>query len=103
MQIIIRIFTIMEITEIKVDTEKNIIIYNDVNVNYPIDKFTSKLLAIVSSWEEKMINHSVFDGESYEVKIKQNNIVTSYIGKNKFPENYELFKDLISEVKNGRY
>lgn len=78
-----------------IDSEKNEAKLNGKAKEMDIEKFTSKLLTIVSSWEEKMINPFVLDGLEYSVEIEKDGKNYKYEGKNSFPDNFEEFAALI--------
>jgi len=83
---------------IKIDDEKSIFLVNEEKKEVDIEKFIMRLQIIVASWELIMVNHSILDGIWYEIDIKAGNKVRKYIGKNKFPSNYDKFIELINEV-----
>lgn len=101
MQILIKISTLNKIIDILVDTNKNVCMLGNKKINIDTKLFATRLIAITSSWEEKMIDNSIIDGEEYSVIVKENTTQQKYVGKNKFPKNYYLFKNLISGVVNG--
>ena len=82
------------------DINKSCIV-NDKKKNINVDMFASKLLRIVSSWEEVYENPYIIDGLSYEVKIEKDGKTYNYYGKNDFPKNFHQFTELLSEVLDG--
>ena len=101
MQISIKISTLNKIIDILVDTNKDVCLLGFKKVKINTQLFAFKLVSITSSWKEQMIDNSIIDGEEYSVIIKENNLEKKYTGKNNFPANYRMFKDLIKEVVNA--
>lgn len=70
---------------------------NGKKIKLDIDKFASKVLSIVSSWEKRMVNEFIMDGQEYKVKIEKEDKTYEYYGKNKYPENFREFSKLLQE------
>lgn len=102
MEINIHIISSSNITKIFLNTEQNIFLVNNNKSNIDISTFVSKLLSIVSNWEENLINYSLIDSEYYEISIKENDIQKKYVGNSLMAKNYHVFKNLISEVENAQ-
>ncbi len=99
MKITVSVFNMYNSRYLVLDDEKNEATFNGQKVNIDIKPFASRLLAIVSSWDERMVNEMVLDGESYFVKIEKDGKVYTYEGRNKFPVNYRDFVGLLRENK----
>ena len=102
MQIIIKVRNLHEAIDIAADTDKNVLYIGSKKREQDVSRFVLRLLAIVSSWPEKLSNQSIVGGESYSVSIKENEKEKHYVGTNDFPANYYEFKTLIGEVLNAR-
>ena len=69
MQISIILTNLRGNTKILLDDEKKSCTVNGEEKNVNVDKVASRLLRIVSSWEDSYINPLIIDGLTYEVKI----------------------------------
>ena len=49
--------------------EKNEAMLGGKPIQLEVAPFASRLLTIVSSWEERMVNDFIIDGEEYSVKM----------------------------------
>lgn len=98
MQILITVADMAESVNIKIDNQKGLFIVNGNPKQIDIDNFVMRFQAIVASWPSIMIDNSVLDGGWYEVKIRVDNDVRKFKGKNAFPTNYYEFIQLIDEV-----
>lgn len=95
MKITVTLQNLTKFVNLEIDDRKNEAKLNGEKIELDIPKFASKLLTIVSSWEEKMVNYFIIDGESYTVKIEKDGKVYNYEGRNKFPQNYRDFTTLL--------
>ena len=98
MKIVIKISNLITSLNIQVDDEKGMFLLNNKAIDVDIEKFVSSLTTILASWQQKMVDESVIDGEEYSVKLRIGTKTRTYIGKNKFPSNYRDFKKLIEGV-----
>lgn len=98
MQIVIRLGSMSQNLNIKVDDEKSIFLLNGKPKDVDIDKFVMRLQVIIASWDLMMVNNSIVDGSWYQIDIKLGNKTRKYVGKNAFPLNYDEFINLINEV-----
>ena len=94
-------FKIKEINII-VDSTSGIVRLNDNVVDFDAQKFIAEINDIVLSWKPKMINDRVLDGSWYSVKIQDGISKKVFIGRNKYPANYNRFLELIDCVKNAQ-
>ena len=97
MKITVSVFNMYKSRYIVLDDEKNEATFNGKKVELDIPPFASKLLTIISSWDNRMVNDMVLDGESYSVKVEKDGKVYNYEGRNKFPLNYRDFIDLLRD------
>ena len=93
-------YTIYKKVNIKVDVDKNLVIVNNNTSDADAKSLSKKILQIVSSWKEDMINKDVLDGLNYYVNIQKDKKITKYEGANLFPENFDKFFKLIQEVES---
>lgn len=101
MQIKISLKSIKSKREIFLDDEKKIFLVDSQPKDININKFASKLLRIVSSWEERYDNDlNVIDGLIYEINITKDDKNYNFYGENKYPKNFYEFSSLINEVLN---
>lgn len=101
MQILIKVRSLQEIIDIGVETGTNSLYIGSKKYNKDVSNFVLRLLSIIRSWPENLLNPAVVGGESYTVSIREGEKEKRYVGVNEFPENYHEFKKLISEVLNG--
>lgn len=102
MKILINVQDMHNNLEIRVDYDNNKMFINDQICSYDARVFAARLVAITYDWPERLEDAKVFDGERYSIKIQHNHKITEKVGINKFPDNYVLFKVLLSEVDNVR-
>ncbi len=95
MKITVSIFNMYNSKYLVLDDEKNEATFNGKKIDLDIPPFASRLLTIISSWDHKMINDMILDGESYYVKVEKDGKVYTYEGRNKFPINYRDFVELL--------
>lgn len=95
MKIAVKIFTLTNSTYLTLNDETNEVKLNGKKINLEIAPFANRLLSIVSSWQERMINPMILDGIQYSVTIEKNGKTKSYEGRNKFPDNYREFMMLL--------
>lgn len=84
--------------EIIADEAKDAITCNGKFAAHGASKFISRLLSITGSWPEESIDNKVLDGENYEVKIFFEDETRVHKGYGRYPNKYNEFKELISEV-----
>lgn len=97
MKIIINKKSFKENSTIIIDDVKKIVKYN--NKEKPIKN--SSLLEIfnfISSWEKSCIKNSIIDGCTYTIEIELNNIKETLIFKNKYPDNFGDFLEILKEI-----
>ena len=99
MKILVNWATMKKVARLEINTTTNQSILNGENFSLDIQNFSKKLIKIVSSWEKEMINPYGHDGISYSVWIKDGDINLKYVGKNKFPNNFSEFLNLLEEAK----
>ncbi len=97
MKITITLSGLSNFTQLIIDDQKQEAKLNRTKINLNIDDFSSKILSIVSSWDKRMVNEFVLDGQEYMVRIEKNNKVYDYYGRNKYPDNYREFITLLKE------
>ncbi len=95
MKITVTVFNMYKSRHLTLDDEKNEAVFNGKKIELDVPPFASRLLAIVSSWDNRMVNNMILDGESYNVKIEKDGKVYNYEGRNKFPANYRDFVELM--------
>ncbi len=99
MKILVNWATMKKVARLEINTATNQSILNGENFSLDIQNFSKKLIKIVSSWEKEMINPYGRDGISYSVWIKDGDINLKFVGKNKFPNNFSEFLNLLEEAK----
>lgn len=95
MKILVTLTNLYNSIALKLDCEKNEATLNGKQIKLNVPIFSSKLLSIVSSWDNKMINDMVLDGISYSVEINKDGKRYKYEGRNDFPDNYNEFISLL--------
>ena len=100
MQITIKLQNLKGETKIELDDEKRTFTINGKEKNVDVDRFASRLLRIVSSWEEKYENDRIIDGLTYEIEILKDGENYNFYGRNSFPKNFYQFDMLLNEVLN---
>jgi len=98
MQIKIDLFSPTKFDKIYLNTTIKKFTFNDIPCLYNLEFFVTTLLNIISSWPEES-TACVFDTENYSIRIKENDQIKSYFGNFNYPQNYNLFKDLLEEAK----
>jgi len=83
---------------LKIDYNNKTALFNNKTINIDTDYFSSKILQIVSSWDNKMINPKIVDGMKYSVAIQKDGKKYNYIGENKFPNNFNELLKLLKEA-----
>lgn len=100
MKILLGLTTINKTMNLKIDRNTHEAWLNNQPFELDIDNFSRKILRIISSWEEKMINKKTLDGISYFVYVQMDDGKKyKYDGKNKFPKNFDEFIKALSETK----
>ena len=92
--------TMSESTTIKLDFTNNKVFLNNKPIKMEAKRLCRQIVSTVSSWENEMTDNSTLDGVEYYVKIQKDKKIYSYVGANKFPDNFNDFLTLICEVKN---
>lgn len=95
MKITVTIRNLSQQVYLTLNDEKNEAILGGKPIQLEVAPFASRLLTIVSSWEERMVNDFIIDGEEYSVKIEKDGKNYLYEGRNKFPKNYRDFINLL--------
>ena len=88
-----------ELKEIMFDTDAEELFLNGVKKDIDVDDFAIRFLLIVSSWDEKMVDEEILDGDSYHIIIKEDQLKKEYFIQNEYPESFNDFIDLIGEIK----
>ena len=88
-----------ELKEIMFDTDAEELFLNGVKKDIDVDDFAIRFLLIVSSWDEKMVDEEILDGDSYHIIIKEDQLKKEYFIQNESPESFNDFIDLIGEIK----
>ena len=86
---------------IDADSDNGVVKLNDNIISFDANEFINKLQDIVKSWEPQMVNPRILDGSWYSVKIQDGISEKIFVGRNKFPANYNSFLELIDGVKNA--
>ncbi len=97
MKITIIMSSMTHFTQLIIDDKTKEAKLNGENIEIDIDNFANKLISIVSSWEPRMVNEFILDGQEYRVRIEKKGKIQDYYGKNKYPENYRDFISLLQE------
>ena len=92
----ISVFSSSRVIEIFADDEKNLFRRNGNEYNFETFAFNIKLKNIIRNWPDKLVDNSVMDATSYEIKLKDGDKVYKKVGAGKLPANFGLFMDLIS-------
>ena len=98
----------IEITINNLNEEKNImidimidIINNKIKINNQIHNITKEqiddLLRIIRTWSPVYKNKNDLDSESFLIKITDDSRTEIIKGQGDYPDNYQLFKEWISE------
>ena len=96
MKVKIKVMSMIRNVHIKVLDDK--LWVNDELKNIDVECFLRRLFCIVATWKNTLIDLSIVDGESYEVFIDDGQNNAKYVGKSRYPKNYNEFIKLIDEV-----
>ena len=99
MRLNITLETLAQKYELVLDDELNKAKFNGKLINCDITELKFNILALIKSWPEKLINTNIVDGIKYKVAYKNGNIKKTYIGINKFPNNFSEFYKLITGLQ----
>ena len=91
MRLNIAIETFSQKYELILDDELNKAKFGKKILNCDITELKLNILALIKSWPEKLVNTNIVDGIKYKVIYKNGNIKKTYIGINKFPNNFSEF------------
>ena len=92
----------LNLNSYKIDSATNTISYNGIEIEDNAKKYVKKIFDVVKNWNDNILsNDSIFDGSQYYIKIVINNEPVNYEFKNKFPENFDEFLDIMEDVKNN--
>lgn len=95
----ISISNINKNTDIFINTKNNTIMIN--NISNPIDKETiNNLIRIIRNWENNYDSKKSIDQETFTIKLNTDEGISVINGSGTYPENYNLFKDWISELND---
>ncbi len=99
MKITVIMSSMTQFKQLVLDDETKKAKLNGEKIKIDIDDFASKILSIVSSWDARMVNEFIMDGQEYKVKIEKDEKTFEYYGKNKYPDNFKEFTTLLQENK----
>lgn len=99
MRLSISIITLSKKYELILDDKLNKANFCGKCINCNIDELKFKILDLIQSWPEKLINTNIVDGIKYKVSLKNDEISREYIGVNKLPGNFSEFYDLITNLQ----
>lgn len=86
-----------QFTNIQIDALNKKVNINGKNKDITLEKI-EQLLGIIYLWKNEYIDNSKIDGESFKIEVMDNETVTTFKGKNKFPKNYNAFKKWVGEL-----
>ncbi len=95
MKIIVTLRSLTKLTRLELDEEKQTANLNGTPIDINVEPFINKLLKIVSSWKKRMVNDFILDGLEYTVKIEKDDKSFEFYGRNKFPDNFQDFINLL--------
>ena len=99
MRISILISSADNILKVFLDDENRTFTINSKHIqDVNLDEFASKVLRIISSWENEYKNTNVFDAEQFCVKVEKDGKEYNYKGFGSYPDNYIYLKSLIYGV-----
>ena len=61
-------------------------------------QFKEKLFDIIFCWDKNMVVPNITDAQEYKVSIHDTNERATFVGKGKYPNNYNQFIMLLREV-----
>ena len=99
MKLSVSILTLENKYELILDDELNKAMFCGKLLKCDITDLKLNILAIIQSWPEKLISTNIIDGIKYEVVYKNGNVKKTYIGINKFPNNFSEFYELITNLQ----
>lgn len=95
----INVRSLTENTMLIVNTSNNTCTLNDKSISINAYKFAKELGNILVGWNFNYgPTSNSLDLESFCVQIEENDKVYTYLGEGSYPENYNAFKKLLSEV-----
>ena len=86
---------------ISVDTKSNFFVCNGKTKKTDIHMFKEKLFDIIFCWEQNMVVETITDAQTYKISVQNNNENITFVGKGKYPPNYNQFISLLREVDNN--
>lgn len=88
----------LDSVDLKLDTERKVCKINDVVYDINVEELAFDIYSCVCNWPKQLVNERIFDGERYRVDIETEKKQESFIGINKFPQNYREFKEKIYTI-----
>ena len=80
------------------DTEFDIFVCNGQNAKMNPFEFKEKLFDIIVYWDNDMTSKVNTQTEKYNIKVTINQKEYNFVGNGLYPNNYKLFKNLLSEL-----
>lgn len=87
--------------KIVADTVGNFVKLHDDVVDVDANKFVNQIKDIVKFWPAYLENVAIRDGSWYTIKLIDGVNEKVFKGRNKYPNNYNEFLNLIHKVKNA--
>ena len=86
-----------QFTHIQIDALNKKVNINGISKDITLEKI-EKFLDIIYLWKNEYIDNSKIDGESFKIEVTDDETTTMFKGKNKFPKNYNAFKNWVGEL-----
>ena len=81
-----------------VDTRSNFFVCNGQHKKADPLQFKEKLFDIIFCWDKNMVVPGITDAQEYKVSINDLNERATFVGKGRYPNNYNQFIELLKEV-----
>lgn len=86
---------------IDINTQSNFFVCNGKTKKIDTLDFKQKLFDIIFCWDKNMVVDNITDCQKYQITVSNNNEHITFVGKGKYPNNYNQFISLLREVDNN--
>lgn len=98
MEIIIKTANLADLKTYYINDETEEFTINGKEISFNCANATYFILKVIANWPQKL-EEDVLDGFSFKLTIKTQSKQTSYLFKNRFPDNFNLLLNFLCEVE----